>query len=55
MAFKRLKGLLQLGLLPAKDTQLARTIIYSKLLAALLLDDFTERFLSFSPWGYRLR
>jgi len=54
LAFKRLKGLLELGVLPAKDHLLARTIIYSKLLTALLLDDFTERFLSISPWGYRL-
>jgi hypothetical protein len=54
LAFKRMKGLLELGVLPAKEPRLARTIIYSKLLAALLLDDFTERFLSISPWGYRL-
>lgn len=54
LAFKRMKGLLELGVLPAKEPGLARTIIYSKLLAALLLDDFTERFLSISPWGYQL-
>jgi hypothetical protein len=52
MAFKRLKSLLHLGNLPAKDPPLARTILYTKLLAALLLDDFTERFLAFSPWGF---
>jgi len=52
LAFKRMKGLLELGSLPAKDPALARTILCSKLLAALLLDDFTERFLSISPWGY---
>jgi len=55
IAFKRLKGLLQLGAMPAQDPSLARTILYSKLLAALLLDDFTSAFLSFSPWGFRLR
>jgi hypothetical protein len=54
LAFKRMKGLLELGVLPAKDRRLAHTIIYSKLLAALLLDDFTERFLAISPWGYRI-
>ena len=54
LAFKRMKGLLELGSLPAKDPALARTILCSKLLAALLLDDFTERFLSISPWGYSL-
>lgn len=55
LVFKRLKGILQLGVLPAKDPDLARTIIYSKLLAAIMLDDYTARFLSFSPWGYPLR
>ena len=49
IAFKRLKGLLELGEMPAQDPSLARTILSSKLLAALLLDDFTTAFLSFSP------
>jgi hypothetical protein len=55
MAFKRMKGRLELGVLPAKDASLARTIIYSKLLAALVLDDFTSRFLAISPWGFPLQ
>ncbi len=55
IAFKRLKGLLELGDMPAQDPSLARTILSSKLLAALLLDDFTSAFLSFSPWGFHLR
>lgn len=54
LAFKRLKSLLHLDELPARDPPLARSFIYSKLLAALLLEDFTDRFLAFSPWGYRL-
>ena len=54
IAFKRMKGLIELDELPAKDPSLARTIIYSKLLAALLLDDFTQAFVSFSPWGFDL-
>ena len=54
LAFKRLKGLLHLGDLPTKDPPTARTYLYAKLLGALLLDDLTERFLDFSPWGYRL-
>lgn len=54
LAFKRLKSLLHLNELPAKDPPLARSFIYAKLLAALLLEDFTDRFLAFSPWGYRL-
>lgn len=52
MAFKRLKSLIHLGELPIRDKKLARAYLYSKLLAALLLDDFTERFLAFSPWGF---
>lgn len=55
LAFKRMKGLLELGELPAKQPALARTIIYAKLLAALVLEDFTERFLAISPWGYNFR
>lgn len=52
LAFKRLKGLLNLDELPAKGPRLTKAYLYSKLLAALLLDDYTERFLAFSPWGY---
>ena len=54
IAFKRLKSLLALDELPAKDPDLARSYLYAKLLAALLLDDLTERFLAFSPWGFPL-
>lgn len=52
ITFKRLKSLLHLDELPAKNTALAQLILRSKLLAALLIDDYTERYLSFSPWGY---
>jgi IS4 transposase len=52
LAFKRLKSLLDLDGLPAKDPSLASTFIYSKILAALLLDDLTHAFISFSPWGF---
>lgn len=55
LVFKRLKSLLRLEELPAKDPDLARTFLYSKLLAALLLEELTHSYLSFSPWGYRLR
>lgn len=54
LAFKRLKSLLHLNELPARDPALARSYIFAKLLAALLLEDFTDHFLSFSPWGFRL-
>jgi hypothetical protein len=55
LVFKRLKSLLDLDGLPGKDPDLARTFIYSKVLAALLLDDFTQAFVSFSPWGFNIR
>jgi Transposase DDE domain len=55
LIFKRLKSLLHLEELPAKDPDLARTLLTSKLLAALLLEELTHSYLSFSPWGYRLR
>lgn len=54
LAFKRMKSLLCLDKLPARDPPLARSFLYGKLLAALLLEDFTDEFLAFSPWGYRL-
>jgi IS4 transposase len=54
LAFKRLKSLLYLGHLPARDPPLARSFLFSKLLAALMLEDFTNKFLAFFPWGYRL-
>jgi IS4 transposase len=52
LVFKRMKSLIDLNGLPAKDPDLAKTFIYSKILAALLLEDFTEAFISFSPWGF---
>jgi hypothetical protein len=54
LAFKRMKSLLDLGNLPAKDPPLVRTYLYAKLLAALILEELTEEFLNFSPWGFRL-
>jgi IS4 transposase len=54
MAFKRLKGLIHLDELTARDPTLAHTFLYAKLLATLLLEDFTKRFLAISPWGFRL-
>jgi hypothetical protein len=54
MAFKRLKSLLDLDRLRARDPSLARCYLYGKLLAALLLDDLCERWPALSPWGYPL-
>lgn len=55
LVFKQLKSLLQLDELPAKNPELARTFLFAKLLAALLLEELTHAYLSFSPWGFRLR
>jgi hypothetical protein len=52
LVFKRSKSLLHLDDLPAKDSDLGRVVIYAKLLGALLLEDLTQAFLGFSPWGY---
>jgi hypothetical protein len=54
MAFKRLKSVLHIDALRAKDPELARTYLYGKLLGALLLDEFTARAQVFSPWGFPL-
>jgi len=55
LTFKRLKSLLHFDQLPARDTALAQVILLAKLLGALLVDDYTERYVSFSPWGYLIR
>jgi hypothetical protein len=54
IAFKRLKSLLNLDRLRAKTPALARTYLYGKLLAAILLDDLCDRLPAFSPWGFPL-
>jgi len=41
LAFKRLKSLLSLDRLPAKDEGLARTWILAHLIAALLIEDLS--------------
>jgi hypothetical protein len=55
LTFKRLKSLIDLDVLPAKGAALAQVILRAKLLGALLVDDYTERYVSFSPWGYVIR
>lgn len=54
IAFKRLKSLLDLDRLRAKDPALARCYLHAKLLAAILIDDLCDRLPAFSPWGYPL-
>ena len=53
LVFKRLKSLLHLDQLPAKDPALARSWIFAKLIAALLLEDMTGLLLDSPPCGER--
>lgn len=54
LVFKRLKSILDLNNIPTKDPDTTQAILFAKLLGALLIEDMTQRYLSFSPWGYRL-
>lgn len=54
LVFKRLKSILDVDELPAKQPALARSFILANVLGALLLEDLTQNHLAFSPWGYRL-
>lgn len=54
LAFKRLKSLLFLDNLRARDPVLAQTYLLAKLLGALLAEELIDRAGSFSPWGYLL-
>ena len=49
LLFKRLKSLLHLDELPAKDPDLVRCWIYAKLIAALLLEEVAGPFLDSPP------
>lgn len=52
LSFKSMKSLVSLDHLPAKDPNLGRMILAAKLLGALLIEQFTQQYPSFSPWGY---
>lgn len=54
LLFKRLKSLLHLDDLPAKDPRLAQSWVYAKIIAALLLEDVTGRFLDSPPSAARI-
>ncbi|WP_157919481.1 transposase, partial [Escherichia coli] len=49
LAFKRLKSLLHLDALRAKEPELAKAWIFANLLAAFLIDDIIQPSLDFSP------
>lgn len=55
LAFKRMKGLLALDELAAKDEQLCRSVLLTKLLGALLVEELSGEAtaaVALSPWGY---
>jgi hypothetical protein len=54
LAFKRLKSLLGLGLLPKYDPRSARAWLQAKLLTALLIERLLIESEMFSPWGFEL-
>ncbi len=54
LAFKRLKSLLHLDQLRARDPDLAQTYLLAKILAALLAEELIVRAGDFSPWGFQL-
>ncbi len=49
LAFKRLKSLLRIDRLPARDKDLARAWIFAHLIAALLIEDLSPEFRDFPP------
>ena len=51
LAFKRLKSITQLDEMAARDPDLCRAYLCSKLIGALLIEDLTQGVNTFSPWG----
>ena len=54
LLFKRLKSLLHLDHLRARDPDLAQTYLLAKILAALLAEELLDQAADFSPWAYQL-
>ena len=52
LAFKRLKGLLEIGSVPKTDPDSSRAWMQGKVLAALLIDKILRQGRFFSPWGF---
>jgi hypothetical protein len=55
LAFKRLKSLLSLDALRAKDSALARSYLVGKLIAALLIQCIADQCRAISPYGVPIR
>jgi hypothetical protein len=54
IVFKRLKSVLDLDGLRAKNPDLARAYLYAKILGALVAQELCQDALAFFPWGYAL-
>lgn len=54
LVFKRLKSILQLDALPACSVELLHTLLLSRILAALIIEELISGTGAFSPWGYGL-
>lgn len=54
MLFKRLKSILKLDELPACSEALLHTVLLSRILAALIIEELLAGTNAFSPWGYGL-
>ena len=54
LAFKRLKSLMGLDSLRAKDPLLARAYLLAKMIAAVLIETIVDRCRAISPWGVPL-
>ena len=54
LAFKRLKSLMGLDSLRAKDPLLARAYLLAKMIAAVLIETIADRCRAISPWGVPL-
>jgi hypothetical protein len=54
LVFKRLKSVLTLDALRAKDPRLARSYLMAKILGALVVEEMSGAALAFFPWGFRL-
>jgi IS4 transposase len=55
LKFKTLKSVLHLGNPPTRSGEMLNVYLYSKLIVALLIEDFVYNAESFSPWGYPLQ
>ena len=54
LKFKTLKSILHLGNPPTRSGEMLNVYLFSKLIVALLIEDFVYNAESFSPWGYPL-